>query len=183
MNNLEIIKSLLEADGIGVLPTDTLYGLVGSAFSKKAVARIYTLKNRDYDKPFIILISSLNDLKKFKIKLTDDQVRYINTVWPDKISLILPCAETRFTYLHRQKKSLAFRLIGKKNRNLYRLIEEVGPLVAPSANPQDKPPALTIWEAKAYFKDKVDFYFCGGTRKSKPSTIISLLGAKPKILR
>ena len=63
------IKKILLNHGVGVLPTDTLYGLVGSALSKKAVARIYKLRRRNPQKPFIILISSLADLKLFNIKL------------------------------------------------------------------------------------------------------------------
>jgi len=43
MKEEEIIK-ILKNDGVGVMPTDTLYGLVGSAFSKRAIDRIYKLK-------------------------------------------------------------------------------------------------------------------------------------------
>ena len=58
----QIIK-ILKSGGIGVMPTDTLYGLVGSAFSKKAINRIYKIKNRDKKKKMIVLISSIKDLE------------------------------------------------------------------------------------------------------------------------
>ena len=51
------------------MPTDTIYGLVGSAHSKKAIKRIYEIKKRDKKKKLIVLISSINDLKKFGIPL------------------------------------------------------------------------------------------------------------------
>lgn len=38
------IAEIIKNNGVGVLPTDTLFGLVGSAFSKKAVAKIYKIK-------------------------------------------------------------------------------------------------------------------------------------------
>ena len=52
-----------------MLPTDTLYGIVGSALSKRAVLRIYKLRRRDPKKPMIILIGSLDDLKLFGVRL------------------------------------------------------------------------------------------------------------------
>ena len=52
------IVTILKQGGIGVLPTDTIYGLVGSALSQRAVKRIYKVRKRNPKKPFIILISS-----------------------------------------------------------------------------------------------------------------------------
>ncbi|MEK7077097.1 MAG: Sua5/YciO/YrdC/YwlC family protein, partial [Patescibacteria group bacterium] len=49
-----------------------------------------------------------------------------------------------------------------------------GPLVAPSANIEGKPPAWTIKEAKKYFGDKADFYVDGGTIKKSPSMLIKI---------
>ena len=66
--NMEKAVKILKEGGIGVLGTDTLYGLVGLALSPKAVERIYKIKERDTAKPLIILISSWEDLKLFKVK-------------------------------------------------------------------------------------------------------------------
>ena len=153
----EIIK-ILKKDGVGVMPTDTLYGLVGSAFSKKAIDRIYKIKGRDKKKPLIILISSLNDLKKFHIKLTTVQSRTLNKVWPGKISVVL--------------NNTAFRLPAKKS--LIEILKKTGPLVAPSANPEGLKPAESIGQAEKYFSYDVDFYIAGGTLKGEPSTLIKL---------
>lgn len=171
----------IKKDGIGILPTDTLYGIIGSAFSKRAVKRIYEVKGRDEKKPFIILISDVSDLKKFGIKITKEQKTFLEKVWPGPVSIILPCPQKKFEYLHRGTKSLAFRL--PKNKKLQELLKKTGPLVAPSANPQGLEPAHTIVEAKRYFGDTIDFYIAGGTKKGKPSAIISLAGNNPKIIR
>ena len=53
LNIVEILKN----GGVGVLPTDTLYGLVGSALRPEVVERIIELKNRPEDKKFIVLIN------------------------------------------------------------------------------------------------------------------------------
>jgi L-threonylcarbamoyladenylate synthase len=182
-----IIKiKILKDNGIGVLPTDTLYGIVGSAFSKKAVERIYKVRGRNPKKPCIILISSINDLKKFGISqsLIRANRRIVENVWPGKVSVVFPLpkeAQKKFSYLHRGTKALAFRL--PKKKSLIALLKKTGPLVAPSANPEGKKPAETITEAKKYFGDKVDFYLFEGKKTGKPSKIISLVTGEPIFLR
>ena len=166
------------------MPTDTLYGIVGSALNKKAVARIYKLRKRDLRKPMIILVSSIADIEKFGVILNPKSLILLRKLWPGKISVILPCPSKKFFYLHRGKKSLAFRMPAKKS--LIELLKITGPLVAPSANWEGLPPAKTIKEAKKYFGDKVypeqgrriDFYVDGGELKSLPSTLVELKNKK-----
>ncbi len=165
------IHAVLTAGGIGVLPTDTLYGIVGSAFSKKAVARIFNVKKRNAKKPLIILIHSFFDLARFGIFPDLAARRALSRFWPGKVSVILPCPHWRFSYLHRGTKTLAFRL--PKKKSLRALLAKTGPLAAPSANPEGLPPAETVKEARAYFGDAIDFYVSAGRRMaSKPSTLV-----------
>ncbi len=175
------VEKVLQGGGIVVVPTDTLYGILTRASDKKAVERIYSIKGRDEDKPFIILITSIAELEQFGIKKSVYD-KY-QEIFQPKTSVILPCTSVKFKYLHRGKESLAFRIISKRNGHLYKLIKKLGPLVAPSANPQGKEPAKNRREAKAYFGDKVDAYVCYGTKSSKPSTIISLATGQPVIIR
>jgi len=173
----DIVK-ILKNKGIGVLPTDTLYGIVGSAYSKEAVERIYKVRGRSPEKPCIILISSISDLKKFGIStgLIRANRLMLKKVWSGPVSIILHCTSTvmkkKLKYLHRGKNSLAFRF--PKNKSLLALLKKTGPLIAPSANPEGKAPAETVAEAKKYFGDSVDFYVSGGRKTGKPSKIISI---------
>jgi len=171
---------LLKEGAIGVIPTDTLYGICTSAFNKKSVEIIYKLRRRNPNKPFIILISSFNDLKKFKIKLKSWQRKTLKKIWPSKISVILPCPSKNFYYLHRGANSLAFRL--PKNKLILKILKISGSLIAPSANWEGYQPAKNIGEARKYFKNKV-FYLDRGTLISQPSTLIDLKEKKIKILR
>jgi len=165
-------KEVLNKDGVVVLPTDTLYGVVGKAESKKAVEKIYKIKGRNKSKPFIVLISSYKELEKFGIKISKEQAKFLEKIWPGKVSVVLPCKLAKYNYLHRGEKAIAFRMIGKKNLNMFNLIKKVGPLVAPSANLQGEKPAENIAEAKKYFSEEVDLYINGGTKKSAPSTLV-----------
>src|SRR3989338_3977725 len=94
-DRFEIIR-ILKNGGIGVMPTDTIYGLVGSAFSKTAVRRTYRVRRRNSRKPFIILIYSTEDLPKFSINLDSALTRKLHRFWPGKVSVILPCPTPTF---------------------------------------------------------------------------------------
>lgn len=177
----EVIK-ILKKGGIGVLPTDTLYGLVGSAFSPKAVARIYKVRKRNLKNPLIVLISGFSDFGKFDIKLSKRIILFLKKIWPGPVSVILPCPSEKFFYLHRGTRTLALRL--PATRWLRAFLKKTGPLVAPSANIEGRPPALTIGQAKKYFGNKIDFYFSvrggsafGGDKnvlKRTPSVLIEI---------
>ena len=171
---------LLKEGAIGVIPTDTIYGICTSAFNKKSVEKVYKLRKRNPKKPCIILISSFDDLKKFKIKLKPWQRKILEKIWPGKVSVILSCFSQKFYYLHRGTNSLAFRL--PKNKLILNILKISGPLIAPSANWEGEEPAKNIKEAKKYFGNKV-FYLDRGNLISKPSTLIDLREKKIKILR
>lgn len=174
------IVQILKKGGIGVLATDTLYGIVGSALLPQTVERVYRLRRRDPKKPVIILIGSVEDLREFDVRLSRGVIGKLQKIWPAKVSVVLPCPSPRFFYLHRGKKSLAFRLPAKKS--LVRLLEKTGPLVAPSANIEGRPPARNINEARRYFGNKVDFYKQGKI-SGRPSAIIELRERKKIVVR
>lgn len=177
----EKIIPILKSGGVGVMATDTIYGLVGSALNPKTVERIYRLRRRDKNKPLIILIGSLKDLSSFGINPNFYQKKVLKKLWPGKVSMVFPCARERLRYLHRGGKTLSFRL--PANKELRNLLITAGPLVAPSANPQRLKPASNIKEAKRYFGDKLDFYNDSGRLVSQPSTLIEIKNNKVFILR
>lgn len=162
--------SRLMSGGVGVLRTDTVYGLVSRADCKRAIGRIYSLKGRDSRKPFIILISKIEDMKIFGVCPGFRQKNTLRKIWPGKFSVVLPCRGKKFTYLHRGSFSLAFRL--PKKAFLVKIIEKTGPLVAPSANPQGLLTAKTVAEAKKYFGKGTDFYLDGGYCAGEPSVLV-----------
>lgn len=179
--NRSNIISLIKDGKVGVIPTDTIYGIVGSALKPDTVGKIYRLRKRTTDKPMIILISSLNDLNHFNIKLSDQQKKFLQKVWPNPLSVVLPVTDEKWKYLHRGTKSLAFRI--PKDEWLLELLKQTGPLVAPSANFEGEKPSENIDEARGYFNDKVDFYIDGGQITARPSTLIQLTDKSVKILR
>ena len=165
-----LIKTLKE-NGVVVMPTDTLYGIVGRAEDKEVVERIYKIRKRNSQKPCIILIGCMDELQKFGVVLTPEQKREIKK-HGEPTSFVLDCVDEKFAYLHRGAKTLAFRV--PSPQSLQDLLIKTGPLIAPSANLEDLSPAQTISEAKKYFGDMVDLYVDGGKLAGKASKVIKL---------
>ncbi|MBI2600671.1 threonylcarbamoyl-AMP synthase [Candidatus Daviesbacteria bacterium] len=179
---IEIIGNYLKEGKIGVIPTDTIYGIVGAAFLQETVERIYELRKRSKDKPMIILISSLDDLKKFEIVLTKKQKEFLAKNWPNPLSVVLECKNEKYKYLHRGKDSLAFRV--PKDKFLQQILNISGSLVAPSANFEGEKPSETIADAKNYFGQNVGLYIDKGKITSSSSTLVMVLeDGAVKILR
>lgn len=179
----DVLKAakILKNGGVGVIPTDTIYGIVGIATSVKTVERIYRIRKRSPQKPFIILISSLKNLGQFNIKLTTGHKELLKKIWPNPISVVLECNDKNLEYLHRGTKTLAFRI--PDDEKLQKLLAITGPIVAPSANLEGQKNAKKIDEAVAYFSDQVDFYLDAGPLLSPPSTLVKLKNDQLEIIR
>lgn len=165
------IVKVLQAGGVVVMPTDTIYGIVGRALDSGVVERIYKIRKRSSDKPCIILIGDIRELEKFSTILSPEQENAIKN-FRVPTSFIVDCSESKFTYLHRGANSLAFRLPLQKE--LRELLLKTGPLIAPSANTEALPPVQNIMEARKYFGDSVDLYIDGGELKGQASKVIKL---------
>ncbi|MBC7869107.1 L-threonylcarbamoyladenylate synthase [Candidatus Saccharibacteria bacterium] len=155
-SDLPEIVDWLMAGKIGVLRTDTLYGLVCRADNQAAVERVYASKSRDGDKSPIVLVATQQQLFD---RPSEETRRFLETVWPGKVSVVLPSSTAPY-WIERGNSSVAYRL--PDATWLQTLLAQTGPLIAPSANPQGKPPAETIERAAAYFGDDIDFYVEGG---------------------
>ncbi|MDB5184938.1 MAG: hypothetical protein JWN38_746 [Candidatus Saccharibacteria bacterium] len=163
---------------VGVIATDTVYGLVACAADQAAVARLYQLKRREA-KPGTIIAASIDQLEQLGIKR-----RYLTAVeqfWPGAVSVVVPCGP-ELEYLHQGARSLAVRI--PDDQPLRQILEQTGPLLTSSANHPGEPTSTTIDQAKAYFGDQVDYYHDGGDLSNRqPSTIIRIVDDAIEILR
>ena len=175
----DVVPKLTAAGAVGVLPTDTVYGLVARAADQAAVGRLYELKLRE-GKPGTIIAASIDQLVELGIKY-----RYLKAVeqfWPGAVSVIIPCADPNLAYLHLGKQSLAVRIPG--DDKLRKLLLRTGPLLTSSANHPGEPTAATIAKAEAYFAKLVDFYVDGGDlSEHQPSTIIRVVDDAIEVIR
>jgi|SRR5579859_4016626 len=172
------IVELLKSGAVGFMPSDTIYGLSCRALDQKAVEKLHKIKQRDKNKPFIVLISKISQLNKLGIIATDvaPALRY----WPGKLSIICE-AEKAPPWLHLGTKTMAVRQ--PDYPDLQDLINKVGPIISTSANYQGDKPLTTAAAAKKYFGEKLDFYIDTGKIAGESSTIIRKDNYQLKIIR
>lgn len=193
--NEKIIKEILDyfkKGLLGVIPTDTVYGLSGDALNEKVIERIFEIKGRDFKKPLTIFIDSIPRLKKYcEINLT--QEKFLERIWPGKVTVVL-----------KRKPRLPFILVSGKDSVGVRipdfpfiidLVNELNkPIIATSANISGEKESINPFQILEYFKQKDSpsrgtrpqpdiFIDAGILPKSRPSTIIDLSEKEAKILR
>jgi L-threonylcarbamoyladenylate synthase len=179
--DIQKAEEFLKNGKIVITKTDTLYGILADALNKNVVEKVYKIKGRKKEKPYIVLIPDISFLKLFSAKISKKAEKLLNA---KGITVILPLKNTdKFRYLHRGKNEIAFRI--PNDNELIDLMKKINlPLIAPSANIEGEPPAKNIKEAVNYFGDKVDLYIGRGEIvEQKPSTIVKVENGKLKILR
>lgn len=173
----EIVKSLKNG-GVGLLPTDTIYGLSCRALDKTAVEKLHKLKDRHENKPFIILISDIKMLEQLSI--SRQQAKTAEPFWPGPLSVIFksPAAPS---WLQLGTSSLAVRL--PDHPKLLNLIDAVGPLISTSANLETDEPARSMAEAQKIFGDSLDFYVDEGPLSNSASTLVAIKNGRLRVIR
>ena len=169
---------LVKQGSVGILPTDTVYGIVAQAADKQAVDKLYRLKPREL-KPGTLIAASIEQLVELGFRR-----RYLKAVeqfWPGAVSVII-ASGPELEYLHLGLGNFPVRI--PADSKLRKFLEKTGPLMTTSANRPDKPVSNTVQEAQKIFGDKVDFYVDGGNLSDRPpSTIIRIVDDAIEIVR
>lgn len=160
--------AMLRGGAVGVVPTESVYGLIALATDVAAIERVYDVKHRPSTKPCIVLIAQPEDMAQFDIEPSD--IITARQYWPGKVSVVVPCSNPHLEHLTRGTGSIAFRVAG--TAILQEILALSGPIIAPSANPDTLAPATTIQQAQDYFGESIDFYVDGGICNEPPSKVV-----------
>jgi L-threonylcarbamoyladenylate synthase len=175
------VVAILRRGAVGVLPTDTLYGIVASTAFPDAIDRLYEVRHRSSLKGCITLIADKDQASNL-VEWSSFDRKLASKYWPGPVSIVLPVVEYTPEYLHPVHNTLAFRV--PDNEGLRALLWHTGPLFAPSANPAGMKPAATIEKAREYFGNDVDFYVdAGDLSGNQPSTLIRQKNGDVEVLR
>ena len=182
-SNIKKAKNYLDKDHCIGVPTETVYGLAGNAYSNMAVKKIFKLKKRLKSNPLIVHYLNVNLLKKDCL-INDDFIKLHKKFSPGPITYILKLKKNSSIskYVTDKKKNLAVRF--PKHKIFKKLLKEIDyPLAAPSANISTKLSSVQASDVKEEFGSKIKFILDGGKCKiGLESTIINLT-TKPTILR
>ena len=181
--NLKKAKSNLENNNVVAIPTETVYGLAGNAYSNRSVEKIFKLKKRPSFNPLIIHYKNLKDLKNDVILNANFRKLY-RAFCPGPITFVLK--KKKISKISKRatagKKTVAVRIPKHKViRNLLGILNF--PLAAPSANISSKLSSTSAQDVFDEFGNKIKFILDGGRCNiGLESTIIDLTG-KPSVLR
>lgn len=171
---LKKTKNVLQNRKTILYPTDTIWGIGCDATNEEAVKKVYKIKQREESKALIVLVSSLNMLKK-----------YVSV--PKKALEILKTATKPTTIIYKNPKGLAENLINKKDNTVaIRIVQDdfcrklikqfQKPIVSTSANISGKPTPKSFTEIENTILNEVDYIVNLQTEKitTKSSTILKI---------
>lgn len=180
METQQIVSKLKAGEAV-VLPTETVYGLFADAMNESAVNQVYQLKKRPREKALNLNVSSLADILAY----STNQPAYLEKLYraflPGPLTLILPSNERVPTWINSGLKTVGFRLPSHPLTKA--IIEEVGPLIGPSANVSGQASGQIFDQIMMDFADQVTGLADDEAILGVDSTILDISGPVAKILR
>jgi len=163
-------------------PTETVYGLGANALDASAVGKIFKAKGRPGDNPLIVHIADKEDLNKLVIDIPEIANILIDKFWPGPLTLVLKKNKIVPSEVTAGLDTVAIRM--PQNKIALALIEESGPIAAPSANLSTKPSGTSVEHVIQDFNGKIDCIIDGGEAEiGLESTVIDLTSNPIAILR
>lgn len=164
--------SILKQDELIAIPTETVYGLAGNAFSEVAVKKIFELKKRPFFNPLIVHLKSVNELNNIAKDIPEIALKLANAFWPGALTLVLQKQKHIPKIVTAGKNTVAIRVPNHPvTLKLLNMLDF--PLVAPSANPFGQISPTSAQHVSTYFNKELEVILDGGDcEKGLESTII-----------
>ena len=181
--DLNEAKNELEADGIIAIPTETVYGLAGNAYSERALEKIFLLKKRPFYNPLIVHIKSAEYLTSVARDIPNIAQLLAHEFWPGPLTLVLKKQPHIPDLVTANKDTVAIRV---PNHPLtLNLLDQLDfPIAAPSANPFGSISPTRALHVFNYFDNRLKIILDGGEcQKGIESTIIGFENDQPVLYR
>jgi len=173
---------VLERDGVIIYPTDTVYGIGCSIYSKKGIERIRRIKGRDATKQFSILCEDLKDLSRYARNVDNAAYKLMRRMFPGPYTVVLEASREIPRLMMSKKRTIGIRVT--ENQICQSIVRELGhPIITTSANRSGDPPGTDPEFLDDIFGPMVDLVIDGGVLYGTPSTIIDLTGPPYQVLR
>ena len=175
------VVDVLKQGGVLGYPTDTNYGIGCDIMNKKAIERIYQLKQRDKSKPFSFICSGLKNISYYA-KVSNYAYKTMRRLLPGPYTFILEGSRLVPKIMLTKRKTAGIRV--PDHPICLALVEELGhPIITTSAT---MPDGSILNEASLihdFFKNRIDVVIDGSIVSGKPSSVVSLINDEPEVLR
>lgn len=182
---IQQVVEILRRGGIGIYPTDTVYGLGGDIFSTKAIERIARIKGIKPEKNnFSFICSDLSNLSDYAKQVSQPVFKLMKKALPGPYTFILNSSSKVPKLLNTNKSQVGIRV---PNHNIPReLVKILGnPIISTSIYDLDEVIEYTTDPELIFerFSSVVDFVIDGGYGNNTPSTIIDCTSDEPTLIR
>jgi len=172
----------LKRGGIIAYPTDTYYGIGCDIMNKKAIEKIYQIKQRNKNKPFSFICSGLKNISHYA-KVSNYAYKNMKRLLPGPYTFILEGSKLVPKIMLTKRKTAGIRV--PDNAICLSLVEELGnPIITTSATMPDGSILHDPSLIHDFFQSRIDFVIDGRTPiPEQPSSIISLIDDMPEVIR
>ena len=183
MADLNVAVAVLNGGGVVAFPTETYYGLAVDPFNPLALNHLFSLKQRDVGKPILTLVDDRDSLATLVLEIPAPYEPLMEELWPGPLTLIFPAKVNLPALLTAGTSTVGVRQSSHPfARQLLRAFGR--PITATSANISGQAAAVSPYEVKSQFGNKIDMIFDGGrTPGIGGSTIVGLEGDRLKLIR
>jgi len=176
----QIVESL-QRGGVIVYPTDTTYGIGCDIFNRRAVKKIFQIKQRDARKPFSFICNDLAEISRYA-QVSNFAYKAMKRHLPGAYTFVLEATKIVPDSLSTKQKTVGVRI--PDNAICRAIVAELGhPLVTTSANTAGALTPQDPIDIEASMGKLVDFVIDGGVSMDEASTVISLLDNQIEVLR
>ncbi len=175
------VVEILENGGIIAYPTDTTYGIGCSIMNKRGIERIYSLKQREKNKPFSFICSDLSDISRYA-KVSNYQYKVMKRRLPGAFTFVLNATNIVPNLLVTKQKTVGIRI--PDNKICLAIVHALGhPIITTSANRSGEEPIGNPSVVNLELGKQVDLVVDGGILSAAVSSVVSLIDDTPVILR
>ena len=172
---IERVCKILDKGGLIAYPTDTFYGIGCDLYNQKGIQRIYKLKNRPLTQPFSIICDNLKEISRFA-KVSNYAYKNMKRLLPGPYTFILEGTKLVPKIMLTKRKTVGIRV--PDNNICLNIVRTLGrPIISTSALYDDP---YSIQEA---YSSRLDIVIDGGGLYPSPSSVISLIGDTPEVIR
>lgn len=172
---------ILRSGGTIAYPTDTYYGIGCDILNKKAIQKIYQLKQRNKSKPFSFICSDLKNISHYA-NVSNYAYKTMKRLLPGPYTFVLEGSRLVPKIMLTKRKTAGIRV--PNHMICLALVKELGnPIITTSAT---KPDGTIINEPSFihdFFRSRVDVVIDGGPVPGKPSSVISFIDDVPEVIR
>jgi len=186
---LEKAVEVIVSGGLLGFPTNSVYGIGGDPLNLDLIERCLSIKFRDRDKGFLMLISDIEEALKIA-EFNDTAKILADNFWPGQLTLILNRKEPNIIppEVSAFKNTIGVRV--PENKIILEILKTLkskghfGGIIGTSANYSGEPPSISGDEVVKKFLMAIDYIIDGGKSESKmPTTIVDCTTDVLKFLR